>query len=331
MKTYFLGAEEVRAYLLDLLERLDPMPTVWCPVTESGASLVTELARLAQSHRPDLLSKVELEPIVAGKDGVALLGKSSLEGRGVLVLDGAIHSGRMMSACVEELLKQAPASVITYALVVKRRSVFFPTLWGVMTDDTDRTYFQLEKIPNNRLDAGQASQPAVHLRRLTASHTVPITSGVPSIDRVTWGDRLFQMQTHPGTCTYVLEQADVALGFVTVHHEPDSLSVGEVVVAEAARGKKYGGILIRFADTLARQTDCKKVRLNAIKDRVPTYTRFGYRKADGGIIRLEQEEYQPMEKAVLYHQLDLIHPFEMGDAADPDRGAAPSVVQPDGS
>lgn len=59
MKTYVLGGEEIHAYLLDFLQRLqhiDPAPTVWCSITESGEKLVQSLLDLVAVKYPDMLS-----------------------------------------------------------------------------------------------------------------------------------------------------------------------------------------------------------------------------------------------------------------------------------
>jgi len=213
-----------------------------------------------------------------------------------------------MSACAEYVLNNGAAELTSYSLVVKRSSSFIPTIWGLMTDETDRTYFLLDELPNSRLHAGAAGtlQPRVHLRRLEKSHVSrpPLVCGVKSIDRMTWGDRLYQMETSRGaTCTYVLEQTSAVVGFLTVISEPRQLTIAEIVVDPLAQGAGYGGILMRFADTLARQADCSTVSLNAIEARVPWYKGRGYNVSHTkGVLELEDERYQPMERQVLYHQ-----------------------------
>ncbi|MEI9895099.1 MAG: GNAT family N-acetyltransferase [Chthoniobacter sp.] len=231
-----------------------------------------------------------------------------LPGQVVLLFDGAVHSGRMMGRCATEMLRHAPAELCSYSLVIKRGSTFIPTLWGVMIDETDRAYFLLDEIPNNRLDAGaRRAQPLVHLQKLRGEmrERPAILSGVPSIDRMTWDDRFFQMQTSTsGACTYVLERGQQMVGFLTLHFsDGDSLSIDEIVVAEAQRSEGYGGVLLRFAETMARQAECRSIRLNAHEDRIPVYEGFNYGPIPGrGVLQLEAERYQPMEKAVLYHQ-----------------------------
>lgn len=308
MKTIFVGHEEVRGYLRDLLGRLNPTPTVWCPITQSGRALVGALAKVVGELRPELLSTVRILKIDinASDDSIQFDSNEdapeAIRGNSVLLLDGAIHSGSMISRCADAVIAHKPASLSSYALVVKRQSMFIPTCWGVMTDETDRAHFLLDDgIPNNRLHAGtgRPTQP-VHIRRLDRRHASypPLVSGVKSIDRVTWSDRLYGMETTEGLTTYLLKVGELVVGFLTVQIASEYLTVAEIVSSPLG----YGGILMRFADTLARQSECKKVRLNAIKDRIEKYTEWRFEESPGRpSIRLDDEEYQPMERDVLYH------------------------------
>jgi GNAT superfamily N-acetyltransferase len=315
MKTYHIGREEVYGYVRDFISRLrkfEPMPMVWCPVTESGDDLLQALLAIVREECPELLDSVRVLAVEVndGGDAVHFVGERPedvLPGQTVLLFDGAVHSGRMMRRCTAEVLRHRPAELCSYSLVIKRGSSFIPTLWGVMIEESDRAYFLLDDIPNNRMDAGTRPQPLVHLQKLGSEHLErpPILSGVPSIDRMTWGDRYYQMQTSTsGTCTYVLERGPNMVGFLTLHFsEADSLTIDEIVVAEAQRGGGYAGVLLRFAETVARHAECHSIRLNALRERIPVYDGFRYRPIPGKeVLHLGAEEYQPMEKAVLYHQ-----------------------------
>jgi hypothetical protein len=69
MVTYFLGREEVSAYLRDFLSRLqrfDPLPILWCPLTRSGNALLSQLLDLVQERYPDLAGTVSVLPIEVG-------------------------------------------------------------------------------------------------------------------------------------------------------------------------------------------------------------------------------------------------------------------------
>ena len=176
-----------------------------------------------------------------------------------------------------------------------------------MIDETDRAYFLLETLPNNRLDVGQHPLPPVHLRLLSKDHLLmpAIVSGVASIDRIKWSDRLFQMEAADnGTCTYVLERASCIVGFLTIHPiDGKGVAVDEIVVDPTKQGHGYGGILLRFADNVARHSDCQIIRLNAIKSKVELYEGFGYEQCQGkSPLFIDNEEYIPMHRKVLYHQ-----------------------------
>lgn len=313
MVTYFLGGEEVAAYLRDFLERLskfDPIPTVWCPMTPSGNELLDALLDLVSESFPDLVEKVSVLPIQIDEktDRIKFDAKNPskiISGKSVLIFDGAIHSGSTISRSVSKAVEYGAAEVCTYALVVKQRSIFIPTLWGVMIAETDRVFFLLDRIPNQRLQAsGKRKPPFVHIQKLNDKHGTkpPVKCGVKSLDRVTWGDRLFDMATgEQDRCSYVLERRDGILGYLTVHNTgPDCLAIDEVALSKDQQGKHLGGILLRFADTLARQSDCRFVRLHAIKKQISFYERFGYQLISQSAVRLDKEEYWPMERPLLH-------------------------------
>jgi GNAT superfamily N-acetyltransferase len=165
----------------------------------------------------------------------------------------------------------------------------------------------LHEIPNSRLNAGtKRAQPPVQLFLLSEEHLKqsPVISGVESIDRITWTDRHFEMRvTDFDTCTYVLERGEIIVGFVTLKlFGPNKLLVSEVVVDKRQQKHGYGGVLMRFADTMARQTDCRVVRLHAIANKIEFYKTFGYRLIpDTQPIPLDNEMYHTMEHAIFYH------------------------------
>lgn len=266
---------------------------------------------------PALNGNVRVLPIEVddGKEKIQFLDgdpAETLNGQSVLLLDGAIHSGGMMSLCAKEVLKYDPAELGSYALVIKRGSAFIPTLWGVMMEETDRAFFLLDAIPNNRLDAAghnpqnTKKQPLVHIERLNERmlDMPPVKSGVGSMDRMKWSDRHFQMVASDHlACTYVLAHGKTITSYISMHRlENGGLMIDEIAVDLSQQKKGYGGVLMRFADTLARQGNCPVVRLLAIKKNVEFYKAFEFRPVEGKeSIRLDDEEYWPMEKAVLYH------------------------------
>lgn len=313
MVTYFLGEEETRAYLREFFERFrrfEEPPALFCPITESGNELLRAMVALVAQEFPELAERVQFLPIAVDESyNVTFVGapEESIPGRHVLLLDGAVHSGRMMSACAEAVLNYNPVGLSSYTLVLKRGSTFIPTFWSLMIHETDRAYFLLKAIPNHRLDVGSNKQPPVHLSRLCKKTvSLPkVTTGVSSMDRVEWSERLFQMQaTEYQTCTYLLRHGSLVVGYLTLHKSgDDTLVIDELAADQKQQGKGYGGILLRFADTFARQGDCIFVRLNAIEDKVPMYQRFSYQLiSDKEPLELGPERYFPMQKRLLHHQ-----------------------------
>jgi len=239
MKTYTLGAEEIRGYLVDCILRFKTArkaPTVWCSITESGKSLMPEIRSLSKIHNRKKYSKMEVVHLDIESKGASEKlvfsenPKARFANKSVLILDGAIHSGRNMSRCANEVLKYKPSALSSYALVIKQSSQFVPTLWSIMIDDTDRAYFILDKIPNNRLNAGKTRpQALVQLRLLGEEHLKrpQVTSSVPSMNRQTWGDKYFQMiATSDEYRTYVLEDMAQIIGYLTVElRDSDSFAL----------------------------------------------------------------------------------------------------------
>lgn len=313
MNTHFISHAEVSAYLRDLLRNLsgmNPRPVVWCPMTRSGTVLLREMRALMETEFPDLAHGFSVVTVDADDHGtVSFRGfePGDFEKKRVFLFDGAVHSGTKIQNCTRELFRLGAADVCTYSLVLKHSSKFIPTLWGLSIADTDRAFFLLNSIPNNRLDAGphHASPPCVHIRTLSESDldAAPVVSGVPSLDRVTWSDRNFDIQLDCDRSTYLLESAALIVGYLTVNCSTRHvLQVDEIVVDQTARGTGYGGILLRFAETLARQGDAHSVRLHAIEERIPFYKKHGYHPVPGAKSRrLDAEIYHLMERPVLYH------------------------------
>jgi GNAT superfamily N-acetyltransferase len=320
MVTYYLSNEDVNAYLRDFLirlERLEPTPTVWCPLTWSGRDLLKQVLPLMRKHHPELEKKISVVGVGIDPEDRNKIKfntkapKDDIANKTILLLDSSIHTGGTMSRCVEEAIKLGASSIATYSLVIKRGSSFIPTFWGLMIDDRDRIYFLLDKIPNNRLDSGPDTKggnprkiPCVHIRRLDEGHLQKpqLKCDVISLDRVTWGDRYFDMKAGENKeCTYVLEVGNKIVGYLSLHFSDSAcLFVTEIAVCREQRQKGYGPILMRFADNLARQSNCNLIRLNAIGERITFYESFGYKKIPGrDPIKLDAEIYYPMEYKVM--------------------------------
>ena len=270
---------------------------------------------MVAKHHPELAKKITVVPVgIDSKTNAVKFEIDSPEqiaNKSVLLFDSAMHTGRTMARCVNEAIKLGASNITTYSLVMKIGSYFIPTFWGVIIDDVDRIYFLLSKIPNGRLDSGpelnkdgtKRKIPSVFIRRLCEEHIkVPqVKSGVNSLDRVTWGDRHFDMQAGDHKeCTYVLQTVSEIVGYMSLHFSDQTcLFVTEIAVDVSQAKKGYGAILMRFADTLARQSNCSWVRLNAIENKIPYYRGFGYEITPGREkISLDDEVYWPMQHKI---------------------------------
>ena len=318
MQTTYLSKNEVCAYLRDLLERLRRMehkPTVWCAITRSGQHLRDLMLDLIPEVWPAQdIEEMEITTATAwvedGSDKVHIDSNdpTPFAGKHVFVFDSAIHSGRMMSICVREILRQGAATVTSYALVIKRGSSFIPTMWGLMIHHTDRAFFLLPSIPNQRLDTGSHRRPttAVHFYKLNHDYEAlpKITTGVASLDRVEWGDRWFDVQTNPERSVYLLTSGTRTVAFLSVTIVDDEcLWIDELAADKTEQGKGIGGVLMRFADNLDRHANCHTVRLYAIADKIEFYENFDYTKVHSNKpLKLGTESYQLMQRTVLYHQ-----------------------------
>jgi len=313
MVTYFVGVEEVTAYLRDFLDRLsqfDPFPNLWCPITPSGNALLVQLLSLVKTEHPEWIDKVSVLPIQIERDGGPIRFDSDcpaqdVANKSVLLLDTSIHSGSTMSRSVAQVVEMGASEVCAYSLMLKCDSAFIPTLWGFMIGRTDRAFLLLDRIPNNRMAAeAMGHHPTVHLERLSEGHAKKpqVVCGLDSMDRTTWGDRLFDMVTGgQGQSSYLLLKKDEVLGYLTIHGPEDGcLTIDEIALDEKHHGKRLGGILLRFADSLARQSDCKFIRLYAISNKVDFYKKFGYRIVSAAPVRLGEEEYFLMERSLLH-------------------------------
>ena len=179
-----------------------------------------------------------------------------------------------------------------------------------MVNDTDRVYFLLAPLPNNRLQTGSRPPFCGWIRKLDESdiNRPALATTVPSLDRITWADRHFDAQASGERCSYLLESGRAIVGYLTISQSRrDGFHIDEVAVSPAHQGHGYGGILLRFADTLARHSGHGAIQLMAIEDKVPLYEKLGYRPlSDKPTIRLPNatgasETYIPMSRPILYH------------------------------
>jgi hypothetical protein len=309
--THFLGGEQVDAYTRDLAARFlqqekllrQKMPIQWFVLSHSGQ----EIAHALAGHLPDpirqLLRIVRTE---CNRTTKKIRFRDSIEGinfnNAILVLDSAVHSGKSMLLVLERLTALGAKNVLSYTLVLKRGSCFIPNYFGVVIDDTDRAFFQLDAIPNNRLIERKPSFG--YLRALQANdvHRKNIRTGVKSIDGMTFGDMLYEKTVRP-TNVYLYMHRDEICGYVSFEKVDQKLFIDVVASGLKFRGKGVGAALSRWAETWGRSCHCALIELWAIKNRIDHYRDFGFETVPGAdeLTLSTTEKYQLMRKPILYN------------------------------
>lgn len=310
MHTYFLGEAEVGAYATDLAALLVELgieaPKVWVSLGISGDKLTDEiLARVnGTSAEPQVIHRVGFDRAaksVSGRDGDGL--PAALGDAAVLVIDAAVHSGASMRHLVDALSAAGCRNVLSYSLVVKITSEFVPCLFGLMIGEHDRAFFQLDRIPNNRL-LRKPPFGSVRLLREDDVHRDPdcLICGVQSIDRMSYGDLWYFIKTQ-GSHVYLYEIGGQVAGYIHFKKTPGNrLFIDLIANGEAYRGKGIGGVLMRWAETFARAARMSAIELWAIEQRVGFYERQGYEPlGDRMDLGGTGEVYHLMRRRLLYN------------------------------
>ncbi|MBN1344844.1 MAG: GNAT family N-acetyltransferase [Phycisphaerae bacterium] len=322
MNTHYLGGEEVRAYSRDLVRRIrdlgNKMPRVWIPIGRSGREILKKLLEVD----PELDSRIVPVPAEFDRDHDHKAttarfekgAKARITGKNVLVMDGAVHSGRAMLSVVRKASELGAAGVFSYTLVLKRSSVFVPSFWGVTIDDHDRAFFLLEELPNNRFTCAPSGPeykppqrtPNFHIRMLMKQdlELPKFKCGLKSLDRLTWSDYYYDMvNSDRDFWIYLLEVGTRIAGYVSFSlRDGGWLSVESVAVRRVDRGKGYASALMRWAETNARQFGCEESRLWAIEREVHKYEHLGWKKVQHEEpLCLDDGRYHRMCKRILYH------------------------------
>jgi ribosomal protein S18 acetylase RimI-like enzyme len=319
MHVYHLSDATLDGYLRDLIQRIGSMaspPEVLCALTGSGKELLRRLVALAATMDAPLVRQCRVLYLGKEADGDLVmqgLAASELRGSHCLLMDSAVHSGRLIDRAKRFLIGQGVTQVSSYALVLKAGSIHIPTFWGMMIANLGRALFGMATIPNNRLSSGsEACQQPLTISLLQEEHCKlpPVVTGLASMDRATWSDRYFDMQASGHTTrSYVLERGSNVIGYLTCHGTSNkrSLHVDEVALASECQGQRIGGVLLRFAMTYARQSDCARVRLHALQTRQSFYEGNGFNLVPGKPpLRLDDELYVLMEKQLLHEPEDRV-------------------------
>jgi GNAT superfamily N-acetyltransferase/hypoxanthine-guanine phosphoribosyltransferase len=304
MHTIHLTEEQVLSYLRDLAERLRKLPSgppqLWVALGGSGSVLAKRLDLAA----PDL--SVAAEALIVAYDrstGSVSYPRNqdpaTLRGKRAIVVDGTVNSGSTLLRTLRELESHKPASLISYALAVRRGAAIIPNFFGFLIGDHDRVHFLAREFENNRLLAfgtcrklaeGDLSRPM-------------IKCGKSFIDKIAWEDRWYEIVTDPPRQVYLHEQGDRICGFISFRLQDNgSLLIEEIAVDQEFRGRGIGGCLIRWAEHWGRHANCSRVELWALEDRVQWYRDRGYEGVEGSSpLRLPTATFVKLRKRILYN------------------------------
>src|SRR5262249_29387167 len=155
-----------------------------------------------------------------------------------LLIDSAIHSGDSMLRTAEELVKLGVSDIISYSLMIKRASSFIPNYFGVVVDDTDRMYFQLDNIPNNRLIADKKPFGYIRAVRESDIHLPSIKTKVESVN-ANFGDLVYAAKRGAHVYIYVDEKG-AACGYISFTRNGKKIFIDAVVSDEKYSGKHVG-------------------------------------------------------------------------------------------
>ncbi len=303
MITYYLGDAEVKGYARDLARRLSagPFPEVWLAMGQSG----NRMAALVAEFLPEMC-KQQLKVVRSAWDRTRsevtfldTFDSIDLTAVKVLVIDSAIHSGSSMFAVCEKLVTLGADNVISYSLVLKRNSSFIPTFFGVLIGDEDRSYFQLDELPNNRLmkkDGFGYIRPIIDadISRQT------IRVGAEAVE-VSFGDLVYENRARKSSVYLYMNGKDVC-GYVSFCILGGRLFIDTVASGEEYRGRGVGSALVRWAETLARSCRCEVVELWSIGDRVGFYEDLGFSIVEGKKITYDRNtSFIYMQRKILYN------------------------------
>lgn len=311
MITHFIGDPEVTRYAQDLADRLVSLggdfPRIWLTIGESGEDIAADvLVLLPASHQKNVkfirLGYERSDNRITYLDGYD---ENELDKNAtVLVVDSSVHSGTTMAAIVKSLHDLGILHILSFALVIKRGACFIPNYFGLVIDDHDRALFKLEKYANNRLCK---KKPFGTLRKLKQAdvHLTPdhINSGVPSIDKMTWGD-LWYEKTVKSTHVYVYELEGKVKSFISFKAQKSgSLFIDAIASSSELIGAGIGGVLLRWAESWARSANCNEVTLWSIDDpeRISFYKHFGFTLTGETMDLGGGEKYRHMHRVLLYN------------------------------
>jgi GNAT superfamily N-acetyltransferase len=286
------------------------LPAHWFPLGISGDKMLDEIKPFLP---PDFEDRVLITRVAFDRSQNKIVPRDdpdlpTIKDASVFIIDGAIHSGNSMRRLADELSARGARSIWSYSLVLRRTSEFIPSFFGLLIDEHDRAFFQLDEIPNNRLftSASIARNGQFGLLRALREedvHRTPSTVDVAvrSIAKTTFGDLYYGVRTQ-GSRVFVYELGGAIVGFITFVPAHKRLFIDTIAIDRKSQSLGIGGLLMRWAETYARSLSCEAIELWAIEDRRDWYRNAGYEFLPGEIMDIGNgERYAKMRRRLLYN------------------------------
>lgn len=321
MHTYLLSDDSIRRYGLDFVARLeklgDQIPRLWVAVGVSGDKIAASFIEqspdsvaIPQQYMRVAFNRKTKSISVRDDDKIP----DNLRDQPVLIIDAAIHSGASMRNVADELTRRGANIILSYSLIVKKTSEFIPNYFGMVIDEHDRVFFQLDQFPNNRL---RNKLPLGCLRSLREDdvNRKPSTLevGLPSLDKLSFGDLWYSVKTQNSN-VYVYEVDGQVVAYVHFKYQNSGkLFLDAIGCDKQVQDKHIGSLLMRWIETFARSSKCSTMEMWAIDNRVDWYKERGYEVVPGEHLDLgDGEQYTKMRRRILYN----VKPLELVLAVD---------------
>lgn len=311
MITHFLGDEEVTAYYQDFAARLvelgDRFPKHWLVLGLSGRKTADGLIAHLPVHLQDQIvlgvANFDRQDDLIRFSDKTPFDTVDLSGQPVLLVDAAVHSGKSMFRLAERVQQAGAQDIISYTLVLKRSSIVVPTYFGVVIDDKDRIYFDLDVLPNNRL--AKPAQFGVLRAIVPADIDRPIAGVIPPFVGIKVGDLVYDQETHDAHA-YVFEHAGELVGFVNFRKLGGTLFIdgwfGAKRFSPDGQKMKIGGALLRWAETWGRSAKCDRIKLWAYEGAIDVYEYLKFKPTEPEWRNLgDGQRYRVMEREILYN------------------------------
>jgi hypothetical protein len=316
MQTYLISNSDVKRYAQDFLERIVLMgehsPCAWVSLGLSGDKMLEVLDLLMEERgleTPPIITlsfdRVSDSVTYRSVDAGEVLEAVEKQDRPLLLVDSAIHSGKSMRRIVDHLYALGIKEIMSYSLVMKQTSEFVPTFFGLTIGAHDRAFFQLPRIPNHRLSV---RRPIGSMRMLRGDDVKRdfLNTETASINKMSYGDLLYLGATQH-FLTYAYEMAGSIAGIITFKVQANGFLFIELIARDVKwEAAKLGGLLLRWAETYARHSNCIGIELMAIEQEVGFYGRYYFEKSTEPPLDLGDEKYFRMTRRLLYN----IRPME---------------------